>query len=162
MIKNWPANAKEMRHGFNPWVRKIPWSGAWQRTPVFWPGEFHGQRCLVGYNLWGHEEWRYNWRNLAQACNLVQLSKHLLFDCFSIITPIIEMQERHGHSNNWNILFSQKHIISKVFYHIYPKHFLPTMLSVVRSISGVLYWVQLLYILQQWSTCPGRQTGMQE
>ena len=24
-----------MRHGFCPWVRKIPWSWAWQPTPVF-------------------------------------------------------------------------------------------------------------------------------
>ena len=25
-------------------------------TPVFSPGEFHGQRSLVGYNPWGHKE----------------------------------------------------------------------------------------------------------
>ena len=24
--------------------------------PVFLPGEFHGQRSLVGYILWGHKE----------------------------------------------------------------------------------------------------------
>ena len=23
------------RHGFNPWVRKIPWRSKWQSTPVF-------------------------------------------------------------------------------------------------------------------------------
>ena len=23
------------------------------RTPVFWPGEFHGQRILAGYSPWG-------------------------------------------------------------------------------------------------------------
>ena len=22
-------------------------------TPVFWPGEFHGQRSLAGYSPWG-------------------------------------------------------------------------------------------------------------
>ena len=27
------------RHGFNPWVRKVPWRRAWQPTPVFSPGE---------------------------------------------------------------------------------------------------------------------------
>ena len=27
------------RPGFNPWVGQIPWRGAWQPTPVFWPGE---------------------------------------------------------------------------------------------------------------------------
>jgi len=26
--------------------------GKWQPTPVFLPGEFHGQRYLVGYNPW--------------------------------------------------------------------------------------------------------------
>ena len=41
------------RHGFNPWVRKIPWRRKWQPTPVFLPGESHGQRSLVGYSSWG-------------------------------------------------------------------------------------------------------------
>ena len=41
---------------FDPWVRKIPWRRKWQPTPVFLPGESHGQRNLVGYNLWGHKE----------------------------------------------------------------------------------------------------------
>ena len=27
------------RHGFDPWVRKIPWRRVWQLTPVFLPGE---------------------------------------------------------------------------------------------------------------------------
>ena len=29
--------------GFDPWVGKIPWRMAWQPTPVFLPGESHGQ-----------------------------------------------------------------------------------------------------------------------
>ena len=29
------------RHGFDPWVMKIPWRRQWQPTPVFLPGEFH-------------------------------------------------------------------------------------------------------------------------
>ena len=39
------------RCGFDPWVGKIPWRKKWQNTPVFLPGEFHGQRSLVGYSL---------------------------------------------------------------------------------------------------------------
>ena len=35
------------RPRFNPWVGKIPWRRAWQCTPVFLPGEPHGQRSLV-------------------------------------------------------------------------------------------------------------------
>ena len=44
------------RPGFNSWVRKIPWRRAWQCTPVFLPGESHGQRSLVGYGPWGRKE----------------------------------------------------------------------------------------------------------
>ena len=41
------------RHGFDPWVRKIPWRRAWQPTPIYLPGESHGQRSLVRYSPWG-------------------------------------------------------------------------------------------------------------
>ena len=36
----------------NPWVRKVPWRRRWQPTPIFLPGEFHGQRSLMGYSPW--------------------------------------------------------------------------------------------------------------
>ena len=32
--------------GFKPWIQKLPWRRAWQATPVFLPGESHGQRIL--------------------------------------------------------------------------------------------------------------------
>ena len=38
------------RCGFNLWVRKILWKGAWQPTPAFLQGKSHGQRSLVCYN----------------------------------------------------------------------------------------------------------------
>ena len=40
----------------------------WQPTPVFLPGEFHGQRSLVGYSPWCHKE-----MDMAE-----QLSTHLI------------------------------------------------------------------------------------
>ena len=51
------ANGKEpacqcrrhKRYWFDPWVGKIPWRRAWQPTPVFLPGESHGQRSPAGY-----------------------------------------------------------------------------------------------------------------
>ena len=39
------------------WVRKIPRRREGQPTPVFLPGEFHGQRSLTGRSPWGHKEW---------------------------------------------------------------------------------------------------------
>ena len=45
-VKNPPANAGDMRCRLDPWVGKLPWSRKWQPTPVFLPGESHGQRSL--------------------------------------------------------------------------------------------------------------------
>ena len=39
---------RQKRYGFDPWVGKIPWRRAWELTPVFLPGEPHGQRSLGG------------------------------------------------------------------------------------------------------------------
>ena len=40
------------------WVLSLaeedPLEKGMQPTPVFLPGEFHGQRSLVGYSPWGH------------------------------------------------------------------------------------------------------------
>ena len=48
-IKNLPAHEGDiMRHGFDPWVGKIPWRRKWQPSPVFLPGESHGHRSLAG------------------------------------------------------------------------------------------------------------------
>ena len=44
------------RHGFDPWVGKISWRRAWQPTPAFLPGKFHGQGSLAGYSPWGCKE----------------------------------------------------------------------------------------------------------
>ena len=44
------------RPRFDPQVRKIPWRRKWLPTPVFLPGEFPGQRSLMGYSPWGCKE----------------------------------------------------------------------------------------------------------
>ena len=48
----------QKRCGFDPWVGKIPWRRVLQPTPVFLPGEFHGQRSLVGYSPWANSRTR--------------------------------------------------------------------------------------------------------
>ena len=50
VVKNLPASAGDTGDTTHPWVGKIPWRRAWQPTPVFLPGESHGQRWLVGYS----------------------------------------------------------------------------------------------------------------
>ena len=44
------------RRGFDPRVGKMPWRREWHPAPVFLPGEFHGQRSLVGYSSCSHKE----------------------------------------------------------------------------------------------------------
>ena len=44
------------KHGFNPWVGKIPWRRIWKPISAFLPGESHGQRSLAGCSLWGCTE----------------------------------------------------------------------------------------------------------
>ena len=51
VVKNPPADVADMRHGFNPWVRKTPWRRAWQPSLVFLPGESHGQNSLASILL---------------------------------------------------------------------------------------------------------------
>ena len=47
---------RHRRSGFDPWAWKIHWRRKWQPTPVFLPGESHGQRNLAGYIPWGCKE----------------------------------------------------------------------------------------------------------
>ena len=53
MVKN-PAT--HGRPGFDPWVGNIPWRREQHPTPVFFPGEFYGQRSLAGCSPWGYRE----------------------------------------------------------------------------------------------------------
>ena len=52
-MKNLPT-MQETR--FDPWVRKIHWRREWLPTPVFMPGDYHGQRGLAGSSPYGHKE----------------------------------------------------------------------------------------------------------
>ena len=47
---------RHRRCRFDSWVGKIPRGGKWQPTPVFLPGEAHGQRSLAGYSPWSCKE----------------------------------------------------------------------------------------------------------
>ena len=53
LVKNMPAR-QETR--VRSWVGKFLWRREWQSVPVFLPGEFHGQRSLVGYSPRCHKE----------------------------------------------------------------------------------------------------------
>ena len=56
------------RPGFSLWVGKISWRRKWKPTPVFLPGESHGQRSVAGLQrVWhdssdlAHKQTKHDW-----------------------------------------------------------------------------------------------------
>ena len=78
------------RRGFNPWVRKIPWSRKWQPSPVFLPGKFQKQRSLAGYSPWGCKELDMTEWLRTHIYNIlfIHLSVDGLLCCFHILTIV--------------------------------------------------------------------------
>ena len=82
VVKNSPGYR---RPSFNPWVRNIFWRREWKPTPVFLPGEFHGQRSLAGYSPCGRKKSDMIER-LTLTCNLVVFCSGMLrFLSFSLL-----------------------------------------------------------------------------
>ena len=54
------SHSKESAAVRESWVQSLGWEDPlekeWQATPVFLPGESHGQRSRVGYSPWGCKE----------------------------------------------------------------------------------------------------------
>ena len=56
VVKNLPAMQETPGMWVDHWVREIPRRRAWQLTPMFLPGESHGQRSLEGCGPLHHKE----------------------------------------------------------------------------------------------------------
>ena len=55
MVMNLPANARDTGdEGLILGSGRSPGGGAWQPTPVFLPGESHGQKSLAGSDTCAH------------------------------------------------------------------------------------------------------------
>ena len=111
------------RCGFSLWFGMIPWRRAWQPTPVFLPGESHGQRSLVGCNLWGCKELdtteaTYHARKMGR-----NWQKQLKLESFWLKLPEAKqrriwfsswMTERTSHTWNyirWNFVLSWSWVV---------------------------------------------------
>ena len=68
---------RHWRLGFCLLVRKIPWRRKWQPTPLFLPGESHGQRSLVCHSPWGRESWSQltDWARMHACLSLRAMPK---------------------------------------------------------------------------------------
>ena len=69
------------RTGFDPWVEKIPCRREWQPTPVFLPGEFHGQRSLGHYIVHGVSKSRTPTEAVSKQARLFKRRETVHFQC---------------------------------------------------------------------------------
>jgi len=76
---------RRLSHRLSPWVGKIPWRRAWQPTPVFLPGESHGQRNL------GSQRVRDDWSNLAHM--------HIILDSTSSCGAVFSLSSSSSPSS---------------------------------------------------------------
>ena len=60
------------RHGFDPWVGKIPWRRERLSTPVFLPGKSHRQGILEGYSSLGGKRVLYDWATEQQQQQILK------------------------------------------------------------------------------------------
>ena len=72
-------------HGFNPWVRKIPWRRKWQPTPVLLLEKFNGRRNLADYSPWGAESQSrlsmHTWLNIKYFLDCLSLNRFHITSC---------------------------------------------------------------------------------
>ena len=82
MVKNPSANARDL--GSIPGSGRFPGEGNGNPlTPLFLPGESHGQRSLVGYSLWGCKE--------SDTTELVMMIYDIVHrKMWNLVNPIVE------------------------------------------------------------------------
>ena len=56
VVKNLPAMQKMQKTQVRSLGKEDALEEGMTTTPVFLPGEFHGQRSLMGYSSWGRRE----------------------------------------------------------------------------------------------------------
>ena len=105
---------RPMRSGFKPWVRKILWRTAQQPTPVFLPGESHGQ-ILAGYSLQGCKE-----------LDTTEVTQH------TCMHSILKFYNINIHSS---IGYGFKHFI--IHQNKYIEHFKKQKFNTVDNMSGI-------------------------
>ena len=106
---------KHKRRGFDPWVGNISWRRARQPTPVFLPGESHGQRSLAGHSPHRATQSWMHWSNLA---GIVFLNNYLVI------------------KNKKNKFILPSFILSQIFFFsLYRSRFLTYIISFVWRTS---------------------------
>ena len=122
---------RHKRHGFYPWVQKIPWRRAWQPTSIFLPEETQAKSSLTGYIVHGvtqcwtwlkllstHMVVKFNlftMRILRYWLYLLGMSKIPYFSYFNIILCLIKHTAIHN-SSYGKITVDGLHCFSEIFW----------------------------------------------
>ena len=113
VVKNPHANTEDTGGGFNPWVRKIPWSRKQQPTPVFLPGKFHGQRSLVGCILrrlgggGGSQTVRHDWATEHTHRHTTPWFLYFLHNWCPLLQIGLSFDREGREKNLWWIIYSK-------------------------------------------------------
>ena len=78
---------------FDSWVGKIPWRRKWQASPVFLPGESHGEDLVI-YSSWGHKRFGYDGVT-EYAHTHLQIQDSNIFPEFNILTTYLYILVSH-------------------------------------------------------------------
>ena len=103
VVKNLLDNAGDVRDvEFIPWVREDPLEKGITPTPVFLPGELHGQRSLAGYSPGVAKGWtqlsdlahthKHHWASLHLYAPELNIFKFELNICCKTPPPAIPAQ----------------------------------------------------------------------
>ena len=133
---SWWLSGKEStcrcrRHRFDPRVGKILWRRARQPTPVFLPGESHGQRSLVGCSPWGHKESdttepvNSNIRALCRICMQLFCETYIFTYFSSVFVPFCCW---------FNMSFEHKKLF---FFKLYQFHSFMVLMYCIQSMKRV-------------------------
>ena len=114
--KNPPASSGEKRAmSWIPGSRRFPWMRAWQPTPVFLPGKFHGQKSLADHGPWGHQESDMTERlsdfTCSLTCSAVRKRNSLQYSCLENSMDRGARQATvHEAAKSWTRLSTHTHL----------------------------------------------------
>ena len=141
VVRNQPASVGDVRNVFSPWVGRIHCRRTWQPTPVFLPGEVHGQRSLVGYSPRGHKEsdttqpcmhahiikYKYKWGKCEQDQLIILMPVYLL--CYYTMTLLSVLSEGLSVKRIWDFCFIY-YICTSIYNYLKIKSWIETVFKV--------------------------------
>ena len=128
------------------WVRSLTWEDPlekkWQPTPAFLPGEFHGQRSLVGCSPWGHKESDTTERQtLCHTNNVLLCTWRLmvyLHSCVHCVTELTNPNQKNTHVDLSNLNARSKQF-TRILLHVFRKK--PFVFRSMQAVGGSTVWV---------------------